>query len=457
MKDAIIIGAGITGLATAHHLKKSGKDFLVLEQSDQVGGVIRTVNENGYIYEEGPNSGVVGNVEVIRLFEDLKGDCELEEANDSVKKRLILKNGAWHPLPGGLGAAINTPLFTLRDKFRVLGEPFRSPGKNPHETLAELVKRRLGKSFLDYAIDPFIIGVYAGDPNRLVPKYALPKLYNLEQDYGSFIGGSIKKGRIKKTEEEKRVTRGVFSVKGGLGTLIKAIYKRIGEETVLLSCKDIRVQPWGEFFKLTYTDKEGKSIEIETKKVISTIGAYNLDTLAPFIDKGQVAKIKALHYTKVIEVVLGFDKWEGIKLDAFGGLIPFKENRDLLGVLFMSALFNDRAPKDGALFSIFMGGVRRPEIYPLPDEKIEEILKREVCDLMQIKEFKPDLLKIIRHEWAIPQYEVDSGERFEVVAAIEKQYPGLIIGGNLRNGIGMADRIQQARMLADSACIDENS
>jgi len=111
-------------LTTAHHLKKSGKDFLVLDQSDQVGGVIRTVKEKGYIYEEGPNSGVIGNVEVIRLFEDLKGECELEEANDNVKKLLILKNGAWHALPSGLKAAINTPLFTLSDKFRVLGEPF---------------------------------------------------------------------------------------------------------------------------------------------------------------------------------------------------------------------------------------------------------------------------------------------------------------------------------------------
>jgi protoporphyrinogen/coproporphyrinogen III oxidase len=457
MKDAIIIGAGITGLATAHHLKKSGKDFLVLEQSDQVGGVIKTVKEKGYIYEEGPNSGVVGNVEVIRLFDDLKGDCELEEANDNVKKRLILKNGAWHALPSGIGSAINTPLFTLSDKFRVLGEPFRSPGKNPHETLAELVKRRLGESFLDYAIDPFIIGVYAGDPNRLVPKYALPKLYNLEQDYGSFIGGTIKKGRIKKTEEEKKVTRGVFSVKGGFGSLIQAIYKRIGEESVLLSCNDICVQPWGEFFKVTYTDKEGNSVEVETRKVVSTVGAYNLDTLAPFIDARHLLKITSLEYTKVIEVVMGFDHWEGMRLDAFGGLIPFKEQRDLLGVLFMSDLFRGRAPEGGALFSIFMGGVRRPEIYLLSDDKILEILAHEVCDLMQLKDFRPDLLKLIRHRWAIPQYEVDSGERFRAIAEVEQQYPGLIIGGNLRNGIGMADRIQQARMLADAVCTDKNS
>lgn len=450
MKDVIIIGAGITGLATAHHLKKAGKDFLVLEQTDRVGGVIKTVNEKGYIYEMGPNSGVIGNVEVNRLFDDLKGDCELEVANDNVKKRYVLKSGKWEALPGSLKAAVKTPLFTLKDKFSILAEPFRKAGTNPHETLAELVKRRMGQSFLDYAIDPFIIGVYAGDPNRLVPKYALPKLYNLEQEYGSFIKGTIRKSFIKKTEEEKRVTRGVFSAKGGLSSITDAIMKRLGNEAVVLNAADIQIRPVENHYVVKYINAEGNTIEIASKKVISTIGAWGLDKIAPFIAKDKLEKIKALHYTKVIEVVLGFDKWEGMPLDAFGGLIPFKENRDILGVLFMSALFGNRAPKGGELFSIFLAGVRRQEIYQMNDEEIKEILKREISDLMQLKTYKPDLLKIIRHEWAIPQYEADSGERFKAIEEIENEYKGLLIGGNLRNGIGMADRILQAKMLAEA-------
>ncbi len=453
MKNVIIIGAGITGLATAHHIHKAGSNFLVLEQSDRVGGVINTNKEKGYMYEEGPNSGVIGNAEVINLFDDLKDLCTLEEANENVKRRLILKDGKWEALPSGLKAAVKTPLFTLNDKFRILGEPFRSRGKNPHETLADLVKRRLGQSFLDYAIDPFIIGVYAGDPNRLVPKYALPKLYNLEQDYGSFIGGTIKKSFAKKTDEAKKVTRGVFSVKGGLSSLIDALYQKIGKQNVVLECSDIEVMPRNNHFIVSYKDKNGKTIEIETNKVVSTVGAYQIDKIAPFIHQDTIKKIKALHYTKVIEVVLGFDTWNGIPLEAFGGLIPFKEQRDLLGVLFMSSLFSDRAPKDGALFSIFLGGVRRQEIYKMNDQEIEAILQREMCDLMQIKDYRPNLLKIIRHEWAIPQYEADSGERFKAIEAVEQQYQGFVIGGNLRNGIGMADRILQAKMLADAVLI----
>ena len=131
MKDVVILGAGITGLTTAHHLKKAGLDFILLDKDEKVGGVIQTKDENGFIYEEGPNSGVLGNVEVLRLFKDLDGLCELEEAKENVKKRYILKNGQWEALPSGPLSAITTPLFTLKDKFRVLGEPFRAAGNEP--------------------------------------------------------------------------------------------------------------------------------------------------------------------------------------------------------------------------------------------------------------------------------------------------------------------------------------
>ena len=456
MKEVVILGAGLTALTTAHHLKKSGVDFVILDQADRAGGVINTISENGFTYEEGPNSGVIGNVEVLRLFEDLKGVCELEVANENVNKRYILKNGKWEALPSSLITSVKTPLFTLKDKFRILGEPFRAAGKNPDETLADMVKRRMGQSFLDYAIDPFILGVYAGDPNRLVPKYALPKLYNLEQHYGSFIKGTFKKKFEPKTEEEKKVTRNVFSVVGGLSSLTLALQNRIGRENFQLKISNVEVKPLENHYVVSYTNQNGLKVELETKKVISTIGAHQLNKVMSFIDKAALSKITALHYTKVIQVVLGFDKWSGINLDGFGGLIPFKENRDILGVLFMSALLNNRAPKDGALLSIFLGGVRKPEIYKLPDVEIEKIIKNEVCDLMQLKEFKPDLFKIIRHEYAIPQYEVNSGERFNSIAEVEKQFPGFLIGGNLRNGIGMADRILQARSLADKVLFPDS-
>ncbi|RLD60255.1 MAG: protoporphyrinogen oxidase [Bacteroidetes bacterium] len=451
-KDIVIIGAGLTGLTVAHYLKKAEADFIVLEKSDTYGGVIQTVEENGFLYEKGPNTGVLGTPEMAEIFEELSEECKLEVANDQVDKRYILKNGKWEKLPSGFIEGVTTPLFKLKDKLNLLAEPFRRKGKNPHETLAELVKRRMGQSFLDYAIDPFILGVYSGDPSYLVPKYALPKLYNLEQDYGSFIGGAMKKSFAKKDERDKKATRKVFSAEGGLSSLTKALYKSAGCENFKFNRKSIQISKDKGHF-IVQAERDGEIITISAKKVITTTGSFALSEIIPFVLKERIQKIINLKYARVVEVVLGFNKWNGFPLDGFGGLIPFKENRDVLGYLFLSAFLKDRAPEGGALLTLFLGGVRKDYINDYSDEKIKELVKKETLDLMKLDHFEPDMFKIIRHKQAIPQYGADSGERFKTVSDIESKYPGLIIGGNLKDGIGMADRVSQGKELAKKALL----
>lgn len=445
--EIAVIGAGLTGLTTAYYLKKKNKDFIVLEQNERHGGVIHTRHEEGFTYEEGPNTGVIGNPDVAELFEDLDGLCSCEIAAENVKKRYILQNGFWQQMPLGPVQAVTTPLFTLYDKFRILGEPFRKRGKNPNESLSEIVKRRLGQSFLDYAIDPFILGVYAGDPDRLITKYAFPKLYNLEQTYGSFIGGSIKKMFEKKTEREKKASRKVFSVKGGLSGLTDALFKSAGEEHFLLSVRNMEITPDGDRF-LVRGYQNNELIHISAKRVITTTGAYALRTLLPWADNNLLSDIEKVRYARVIQAVLGFKKWDGMPLDGFGGLIPFRESRDILGVLFLSALLSGRAPLGGALCSVFLGGVRREEITEKNDDEIRQIVEREFSAVMRLGKFDPDLYRIIRYQYAIPQYGRESLKKIEAINKLQSDYPGLIIGGNLRDGIGMADRIKQGRHLA---------
>lgn len=452
--DVVVIGAGLTGLTTAYYLQKNQKEFLVLEKQTRIGGVIHSTRENGFLYENGPNTGVVGNTAVVELFEELEqaGKCKPELGGKNVNKRFILKNAKWECMPLGPKDAITTPLFSLWDKFRILGEPFRAKGKNPNESLASFVKRRMGQSFLDYAIDPFIGGVYAGDPDYLTTRFAVPKIYNLEQNYGSLIGGSMKKPmKEKKTELEKRVNRKTFSMEGGLGNLTTALYESAGKDKFVLGANNIQVQPTNGGFRVTYENGAGEPVVIHAKKVISTTGAFALEETMPFIEKDLLRKIDSLIYTKVIEVALGFNRWEGIKLDGFGGLIPSKEKRDILGVLYMSSLFEGRAPEQGALLSVFLGGVRRQDLMLLNDEGVRQIVEKEFKALMGVNRFNPDFIKIMRHNHAIPQYGPDSAERFAAVEELEKMYPGLQIGGNLRGGIGMADRIKQGKELAQTA------
>lgn len=442
MKDVVIIGAGLTGLTVAFLTKKLGKDILVLEKEPRTGGAIQTHSENGYLFEEGPNTGVVSNPEVAELFEML--GHPIEEAKSEAEKRLILKNNTWHPLPNGPISFMRTPLFSSSDKIKIMFEPLRKKGSNPEESVAELATRRIGQSFVDYAINPFISGIYAGDPEKLTTKYALPKLYNLEQNYGSFIGGAIKKSREKKTDREKKASKKVFSATGGLSQLTSKMHTQIGNENITCNASNIIVSKCDTHYSVKY-QINGKDININAKHVISTIGSHAIESTFPFIDKTDMAAITNLTYAKVIQASVALrENALDSKYISFGGLIPKKEKKNLLGVLFPSYCFDNRAPQNCSMLAVYLGGIRRPDLFDLTDKQITELVTNELSELFSIKTEDIRFIKIFRHPYAIPQYEQSSGRRFETIRKIESEYPGLIIAGNVRDGIGMADRIKQA-------------
>ena len=440
-----VIGAGLTGLTTAYYLKKRGIHITVFEKMPHAGGVIRSVREDGFIYENGPSTGVLGNSEVVELIEELNDLCQLEIADEAAKFRWILKDGRWHALPSGIRGGITTPLFRFTDKLQLLGEPFRKPGTDPNESLANLVRRRMGESFLHYAVDPFILGIYSGDPEKLVTKYALPKLYNLEQKYGSFIGGSIKKAREPKTEWEKKATREVFSIEGGLSGLIEALVNKTGQEHFYFNARNLKVGRLDSGYQVTSEGFEPEFFD----QVISTVGGFALKDIFGFLPTGKLAKIEQMPYARVVQVSVGFKKWEGLKLKAFGGLIPFLENRQVLGALFLSSILKGRAPEGGALISTFLGGIRKPELVDLTDEEIGKIVSAELKSLLGLTKWTPDLFVINRYAHAIPQYGTESEEKLKAIAELENDFPGLILAGNIRDGIGMADRVRQGRLMAE--------
>jgi len=448
MKKIAIIGAGLTGLTTAFYLRKHGFDVTIYEKANRCGGVIHTHEEHGFVYESGPNTGVLGNPEVVELFEDLGITDLLDIADNKAKKRLIWKADKWHALPSGPISAITTPLFSFKDKINVLFEPFRKKGENPHESLAELVIRRLGKSFLDYAIDPFIGGIYAGDPSKLIPKYALPKLYNLEQNYGSFIKGAIAKKKEAKTDRDKKATKDVFSVKGGLGHLIKELVFAIGLENIFIGTDNIKVE------------KENNSYIVNDDVydyLITTCPSTALPDVLTFADQKEIDVLTNINYAPTAQVIMGYSKWDGDDVMAFGGLVPSKEKRDVLGILFTSSFFKNRAPEDGVLLSIFIGGTRNKHLVDMSEEEISVLAQKEVNEMLHPKDERPTFIRVFKHMNAIPQYEVSSKERFEMIENMQEKHKGLILAGNMVNGIGMADRIKQARGIADSIKLSINS
>ena len=443
--EIVVIGAGLTGLSTAFHLHRQGRDVVILEKADRVGGQIHTYHENGFTFESGPNTGVVSFPEVAELFQLLEGSCQLEIARESSKRRLIWKGNRFHELPSSPVSAITTPLFRLSDKFRILGEPWRKKGTDPDEPVGALAARRLGKSFYEYAVDPFVSGVYAGDPMKLTTRYALPKLYNLEANYGSFIRGAIAKAKEPKTDRDRLATKKVFSAVGGLQRLVEALSKDL---RIITSANNLKVMPTADGqWSCTYNGTE----EIVSRKVVTTVGAYALPALLPFIPEAPMQKMSNLFYAPIIQVILGVKNARGLDFPAFGGLVPSKEQKRVLGILFPSSCFEQRCPEGGALYSYFIGGARHTDYLQKSDDEIREITLEAFHSMLKYPaDMQPDLLRIFRHEHAIPQYWSDSGERFATIEALQQQYPGLILAGNMRDGIGMGNRIHQGATIASS-------
>ena len=498
--ETLIIGAGLTGLTTAFHLKRANRPFLVIEKEAITGGAIRTHRKSGFIYEEGPNTGVVSNPEVSELFTLLSTPdaatqprqtppqtasrkeaassrkeavlCRFEAAAEAAKSRWIYKNGAFHPLPAGLLQAVSTPLFSPRDKAGILLEPFRKKGTNPDESVADLVKRRLGQSFLDYAVDPFISGIYAGNPEALITRVALPKLYRLEQEYGSFIAGGFAKATKRKSPREKLATRQVFSAHGGLQNLIGALTAEVGPEAILCNTHIEEITPlksdglpFGEQgganrvpprkisdhisgYEVVFS-QNGQTHRLRCRNLVSTVAAHQLRGVVPFIGEESLSRLESLEYAPVVQVATGYPTLPAQRFKAFGGLVPRIENRDILGVLFPSSCFAQRAPEGGSLFSFFLGGVRKPHLTRLSDREIVALVEKECRELLGIEpHHKPSLMELFRYPAAIPQYGAGHDQRCLTIEQLQARYPGLILAGNQRNGIGMADRILQATHIA---------
>jgi len=442
-RDVIIVGAGLTGLALAYYLKKAGKNVLVLEQNKRVGGVINTCVKDGFVYEQGPTTGVLGTDELVDLFDDLKHLCKLEIANPKAKKRYILKNGRWQALPGGhdLGA-ITTNLFSFKDKMKVATEYFRPKGGSHNESVANLVRRRLGESILQYAVDPFVSGIYAGDPEQLITRFALPKLYALEQNYGGFIRGSIAKHRDYIKNPKPKATREVFSAEGGLSALTHALAQVVGHENIMLEASVKSVSIDNDVVTVA-VEQNAENRVFSAAKIVSTVAANALAALFPYVDDSKMEHLQNTTYASVVQVAVGYKQWQGDAIDGFGGLVPGNENRQILGVLFPSAIFKNRCPEGGALLSVFLGGMRQPEIYGLPDDAIRKIVLSEIAKTMHCYA-SPHLFEIHRYRYAIAQYDIKTEARLAALQALEEQYPQIIFAGSMSDGIGMADRVKQA-------------
>jgi len=447
--NIIILGAGISGLTTAYLLAKKGFDVTVLEKKNEIGGSIETAGEKGFLFDRGPNSGLETTPVISQLVDELNLKDEFVYANKSSNKRYILRNNELHPLPMNPALFLKTQLFSAKAKLRLMAEPFIGRSKDGYnQSIAEFVTRRLGKEFLDYAINPFVAGVYAGNPEDLSVKSAFPKLYDLEEKYGGLIIGTIRsmKERKKRPEKAKQSAK-MFSFKSGMNVLTKALANNLGER-VLLYSESVSIEKDSSGYKLTF-NQAGKVRTISADIIISTIPAYSASQLFKQMDEKLSSHLNDIYYPPILVLYLGYNKPDvGRALDGFGFLIPSKERKSYLGAIWSSVIFPNRAPEDKAAFTLFIGGARDPEVGNIDKESLINKVRAEFESLMKINS---DPVYISYKYWnkAIPQYNLGYIEHEKYFDKFEKINPGIILSGNFRGGISIGDCIKNAEVITN--------
>ncbi len=449
IKKIIVIGAGISGLTSAYLLSKKGFDVKVLEKKNDVGGSIESVTENGFLFDRGPNSALETTPVIAQLIRELKLEPELIYASKLANKRYILRDNKLHALPMSPPGLIKTKLFSTKAKFRLMAEPFIGRSKDGYyQSLAEFVKRRLGQEFLDYAINPFVAGVYAGRPEDLSVKSAFPKLYALEEKYGGLIIGTVRSIRErKKRAEVAKQSAKMLSFKSGMIALPKAIEKYFGSN-ILLSSEVISIDKNENGFSVSY-QQNGTTNKIDCDVVLSTIPSYVASGIFTKYDKDFKTHADAIYYPPVLVYYLVYNR-KDIKqdLDGFGFLIPAKENKSFLGALWSSVIFSDRTDESKTAFTLFVGGSRNPEFVKEDRASLLIKVRKEFEVLMGIS---ADPVYSSERFWekAIPQYNLGYIEHERYFDDFEKRNPGLFISGNFRGGISVGDCIKNADLICD--------
>ncbi|CAN5530052.1 protoporphyrinogen oxidase [soil metagenome] len=433
-KRICTIGGGISGLTTAFLLKKKGFDVTVFEAADTVGGNVQTVTRDGYTLEQGPNS-LLRSPRLVDLVNLLGIRDHVLPADESASKRYILAGGKLEAM--GPRSFING-FFSLKTIFGLIREPFVRSKSPEHESVAEFVTRRIGPEFLDKAIDPFVSGVYAGDPRNLSMRSAFPKLYEMERDYGSLIMATIRR----KTEKVDPDFPRTFSFRGGLKTLILKLADEIGGGLKVSSpVQKIERSDGGTFH---VNDEEFDAVVISTPSYIAA-------GLIESRDEKLAKLLSGVNYPKLAVVILGF-KGDDIKakLDGFGFLIASKENRPILGTLFHSAVFPERSPEGHQMLVTFVGGVRSGDsLDGKTDNELRTMVLAQLRGLLGV-DGEPDFVHIKRWAKAIPQYRVGYEDVTAACSDFEKNNRGIYFCSNFYRGISMSDCVKNAFETAES-------
>ena len=439
-----VIGGGITGLSAALELRSRGAQVTLFEASERVGGVITTIRRDGFLVEAGPTS-LTTTPALEGLIDRLGLESRRLAPTAAAKRRYIVRGGAPVPLPDGPGSLLSTKALSASAKLRLLREPFVTAVRGgDDESVASLVRRRMGDEVLTYLVNPFVAGIYAGDPERLSARHAMPLLWHAERRHGSLIFGGMKEARARAGVVRRK---GITSFTDGLATLPEAMAAALGDR-VKLRTRVRSVAREGDGWRI-HAEQGGLAADQYVDAVVYSGPAHAIESLGfPAEARAALAPASRLRHPPISTLALGFAR-EAVAhpLDGFGVLCPEVEQRTVLGVLFSSSVFAGRAPSGQVLVTCFIGGERSPDLGRAPLDQLLPAVLRDLEGLLGVSA-PPTFVHHQQWPMAIPQYELGHEAVEQAASRVESTFPGLYLTGQWRAGVALGECIAQGQATA---------
>jgi oxygen-dependent protoporphyrinogen oxidase len=435
-----VVGGGISGLTAAYRLSEAGYVVRLVEAGDRPGGVLRTGEARGMKLEWAAN-GFLDNVDdgAIDLANEL--NVPLQAATNEAKKRWVYTDGALHQVPMGPISLLSSPMLSWRGKVDAMLEPFRFNRGTGDETVHDFVTRRLGREIADVMIGPFVTGIFGGDSRNLSLKSAFPKLAALDAK-GGLIRGAVKK-KLADRRAGGRKRMGMMSPVDGVEALVRAVSSKI-EDSLELHRRVVAIGTSDE--RATVTCEDGTSIESDI--VVLATPAYVASALLRADSEPLAAALDEFPFVNIAVVHLGYER-SAVEhaLDGFGFLVREGEGLGILGCVFESVVWKNRAPDDQVLLRCMLGGTRDPDILELDDEAMVQRCRLDLDPMLGLGE--PMMHHVTRRPQAIPQYTVGHSQRVEDAETLAQERR-VVLAGNSYHGVSVNDCIRDARRVVDA-------
>ncbi len=444
MKNIIIIGGGISGLVTLHYLRgkyalREDVSIILLEASERLGGTIQTVTKDGFRFEAGANGFLSSKPETLNFIKELNLTSALCTAVSESKIRYLSVQNKLHKLPSSPVSFLGFDALSLKDRLRVPLEMFIPKGKDEDETVFEFGKRRLGENFSNLFLDAMVSGIYGGDAKRLNLKAAFPRIHEIEQTFGSLIRGMLK---LRTSPEPKGE---LTSFQNGMSQIIQTLAERY-RNFIQTSQSVQHVERNQNQFIVRTIEKTFPADEI-----YCCTPAFVAAKIFEHLNAELSAALLGVEYAPIAVVGFGFAKKDLKKFpEGFGYLIPSKERKKVLGVLFDSNVFPNRAPQDSVFIRVMVGGMRHQEIATKSKDEIIAIAREEI-NLMVKPVAEPRAVFFSSWPKGIPQYNTGYLQLKEKIESETTKLSGVFLVSNYLNGVAFNDCIASAKRASEKS------